>query len=264
SARPGKLVADSTWVPGTSRHYKDGLNWPWFWYSPRPPFTTNSQSRQSVQKAAELNSHSVVVQLDVVSIWYRWEKYWSSQSTCGAKKRVGDSPRGGNVSTNPQSPAVLSFESFESQNVQDLEGSSNHQQWYAVFTLTRHEKRVRAQCEEHQIESFLPTYKVKHRWKNRRSVQLELPLFPGYSFVRIEPRTRLHVLQLPGVISIVSSGRKMLPIPDEYMNSLREGLLVHRIEPHPGLALGCRVRISQGPMAGAVGILERDKSNFRV
>ena len=56
----------------------------------------------------------------------------------------------------------------------------------------------------------------------------------------------------------------MLPIPDEYMNSLREGLLVHRIEPHPGLALGCRVRISQGPMAGAVGILERDKSNFRV
>jgi len=133
-----------------------------------------------------------------------------------------------------------------------------------VFTLTRHEKRVRAQCEEHQIESFLPTYKVKHRWKNRRSVQLELPLFPGYSFVRIEPRTRLHVLQLPGVISIVSSGRKMLPIPDEYMNSLREGLLVHRIEPHPGLALGCRVRISQGPMAGAVGILERDKSNFRV
>lgn len=168
------------------------------------------------------------------------------------------------MSTNPQSPAVLSFGSFESQNVQDLEGSSNHLRWYAVFTLTRHEKRVRAQCEEHQIESFLPTYKVKHRWKNRRSVHLELPLFPGYSFVRIEPRTRLHVLQLPGVISIVSSGRNMLPIPDEYMNSLREGLLVYRMEPHPGLALGCRVRISQGPMAGAVGILERDKNNFRV
>ena len=56
----------------------------------------------------------------------------------------------------------------------------------------------------------------------------------------------------------------MLPIPDEYMNSLREGLLLYRMEPHPGLALGCRVRISQGPMAGAVGILERDKNNFRV
>jgi transcription antitermination factor NusG len=136
--------------------------------------------------------------------------------------------------------------------------------WYAVFTLTRHEKRVHAQCEDRQIESFLPLYKVKHRWKNGCNVELQLPLFPSYSFVRIDPRVRVKVLQLPGVVSIVSSGRELLPLEDEYVHSLRDGLAVHRIEPHPGLTVGDRVRIKTGPMAGSEGVLERRKNELRV
>jgi transcription antitermination factor NusG len=136
--------------------------------------------------------------------------------------------------------------------------------WYAVFTLTRHEKRVHAQCEDRQIESFLPLYKVKHRWKNRCNVELQLPLFPSYSFVRIDPRVRVKVLQLPGVVSIVGSGRELLSIPDDYIQSLRDGLLVHRIAAHPGLAVGEWVRIKTGPMAGSKGILERRKNDLRV
>ena len=168
------------------------------------------------------------------------------------------------MSTCSQSPYVSSG-CFERQNLEALyTAESNQPQWFAVYTLTRHERRVFAQCEERQIECFLPTFKVKHRWKNRRNVELELPLFAGYSFVRIDPRTRVRVLQLAGVISIVSSGRHPLPLPDGYINSLKEGLLVHKIEPHPGLAIGSRVRICKGPMEGAAGILERDKNNMRV
>ena len=167
--------------------------------------------------------------------------------------------------TRPQFLAGLSSVKSQPHSGHDSSQAGGHQlRWYAVFTLTHHEKRVWAQCTERQIESFLPTYKVKHRWKNRCSVQVELPLFPGYSFVRIDPRTRGQVLRLPGVISIVSSGRYPAPIPDEDMNSLREGLLVHQMKPHSKLAIGCRVRICKGPMAGAVGILERDKNGFRV
>jgi transcription antitermination factor NusG len=168
------------------------------------------------------------------------------------------------MSASPQSPAVPSLCYLGSQDIQHLCDTTDDLRWYAVFTFSRHEKRVFTQCEERQIESFLPTYKAEHRWKNRCRVVVELPLFPSYSFVRIDPRMRAKVLQLPGVISIVSSGRHLLPLPDEYMNSLRNGLLVHKMEPHPGLAIGCRVRIRKGPMAGAIGILERDKSNLRV
>jgi transcription antitermination factor NusG len=167
--------------------------------------------------------------------------------------------------TGPQSPVGPASVKLLSDNVHDLCQTSGHQpRWYALFTLSRHEKRVCAQCKERHIESYLPTYKVKHRWKNRCSVHMELPLFPGYSFVRIDPQTRGQVLRLPGVISIVSAGRYPQPIPDEYVNSLREALLVHQIKPHPELAVGCQVRISKGPMTGAKGILERDKNGLRV
>jgi transcriptional antiterminator RfaH len=166
------------------------------------------------------------------------------------------------MSTWPQPQPARPIGPFDSEAALDLCQPSAR--WYAVFTLARHEKRVFAQCELRQVESFLPLYKVRHRWKNRRIVDLELPLFPSYSFVRIDPRQRVHVLQVPGVVRIVSSGREMQPLPDDYINSLRDGLLIHRIEPHPGFAVGDWVRIKTGPMAGIEGVLERRKNELRV
>lgn len=167
------------------------------------------------------------------------------------------------MATSPYSQTVVPVGSFGS--LRDLcEVIPHSPKWYAVFTLSRHEKRVFAQCEQRQIESFLPLYKVKHRWKNRCTVDLELPLFAGYSFVRIDPRARVQVLQIPGVVSIVSSGKQLQPLPDHYIDALRDGLLVHRIEPHPDLEVGDRVRIKTGPMMGTEGILERRKNDLRV
>jgi transcription antitermination factor NusG len=169
------------------------------------------------------------------------------------------------MSTWPQSPSVVSPAQFGSNSGPDLRQVS-HQlpKWYAVFTLARHEKRVLAHCEQRQIESFLPLYKVEHRWKNRCTVDLELPLFPTYCFVRIDPRTRVQVLRVPGVVRIVSSGHQPEPVPDDYIHALRDGLLVHRIEPHSDLEVGDLVRIKTGPMTGAEGILERRKNDLRV
>jgi transcription antitermination factor NusG len=169
------------------------------------------------------------------------------------------------MSTWPQSPSVISPGLFDSKGaVQLWEDALREPRWYAVFTLARHEKRVFAQCERRQIESFLPLYKTKHQWKNRCTVDLELPLFPSYSFVRIDARARVQVLQVPGVIRIVSSGQKLQPLPDDYISALRDGLLAHRIEPYTEIAVGDWVRIKSGPMAGAEGVLERRKNELRV
>jgi transcription antitermination factor NusG len=136
--------------------------------------------------------------------------------------------------------------------------------WYAVFTMTRHEKRLTCLCAERRIESFLPLYRVRNRWKNRCTVTVELPLFPNYVFVRINAQKRVQILRLPGVLSIVSSGRNLLPVPDDYVALLRDGLLAHKIEPHPNMETGDRVCITAGPMAGMEGVLDRKKSGLRV
>jgi len=136
--------------------------------------------------------------------------------------------------------------------------------WYAAYTSPRHEKKVAQQMEGSRIQCFLPLYRSVRRWKDRRK-QLDLPLFPGYIFARFALRDRLQVLQLPGVVQLVGFSGKPAPLPDAEIESLRNGLTGNlRVEPHPYLQVGKRVRVHSGPMAGLEGILIRRKEKFRV
>jgi transcription antitermination factor NusG len=143
----------------------------------------------------------------------------------------------------------------------DREFSAN---WFAAYTNSHHEKRVVSHFGERQIESFLPLYAALHRWKNRCEVDLDLPLFPNYVFVHIDPRERVRVLEVPGVLSLVGFGRTLAPLSDFEIEALRSCGGQRKIEPHPYLVIGERVRIKAGPMTGMEGVLVRKKSNFRV
>ena len=136
--------------------------------------------------------------------------------------------------------------------------------WYAAYTSANHEKGVAKQLDERSVEHSLLLYESVRRWKDRR-VKLQLPLFPGYVFVRLALRDRLQVLQVPGVVRLVGFNGAPTPLPDEEIESLRlalaEGL---RAEPHPYLKVGRRVRITRGPLAGREGVLKRWKGDLRV
>jgi transcription antitermination factor NusG len=136
--------------------------------------------------------------------------------------------------------------------------------WYAVYTSANHEKRVAEQMAQRSVEHFLPQYASVRRWKDRR-VQLDLPLFPGYVFVRLALRDRLRVLKIPSVVCLVSFGGQPAALPDEAVAHLRDGLSGNlRIEPHPYLRCGRRVRLLRGALAGVQGILLRKKGRLRV
>jgi transcription antitermination factor NusG len=136
--------------------------------------------------------------------------------------------------------------------------------WFAVFVTPRHEKRVDEHCRVRGIESFLPLFQTQSHWKDGSKRVLQLPLFPSYIFVRLGSSGRASVLQVPGVILIVGGGRQQLPVPDTYIHFLREGLRQGRIEPHPYVTVGARVRIRSGVMAGMEGMLICKKNKFRV
>lgn len=136
--------------------------------------------------------------------------------------------------------------------------------WYAAYTCAQHEKRVAAELGAREVEHFLPLYSSVRRWKDRR-VTLDLPLFPGYVFVRLALRERLRVVQIPSVVRLVGFGGLPTALPDEEMEILQTGLSRSLgAEPHPFLAVGRRVRITGGPFAGLEGVLKRRKSNLRV
>jgi transcription antitermination factor NusG len=136
--------------------------------------------------------------------------------------------------------------------------------WYAAYTSANHEKKVSVELGRRSVESFLPLYSSVRRWKDRR-VQLEMPLFPGYVFVRITLTERLRVLQVPGVSKLVGFGGLPVALPDEQLEALRAGLNGQSCaEPHPYLSVGRRIRVVRGAFQGAEGILVRKKGVFRV
>ena len=135
--------------------------------------------------------------------------------------------------------------------------------WYAVHTCANHEKRVASQLVEREVEHFLPLYHSVRRWSDRR-VELDVPLFPGYVFVRLELRDRLRVLQIPSVVHLVGFGGLPVALPDTEMEIMRSGLSQSlRAEPHPFLTVGRRVRITGGAFAGLEGILKKKKGSLR-
>lgn len=146
---------------------------------------------------------------------------------------------------------------------EEATSNSSQPRWVAVYTVARHEKVVARQLEERRIEAFLPLYRSLHRWKDRRK-EVELALFPSYVFVRILTSNKLPVLQVPGVVSIVSFNEELAALPEQEINALRKGLQ-HQLcaEPCPYLKVGKRVRVVRGPMAGAQGILSRKKDRYR-
>jgi len=136
--------------------------------------------------------------------------------------------------------------------------------WLAAYTRSRHEKSVALHLESLQIPHFLPLYSKMSRWKDRK-VQLQFPLFPNYVFVRIPPSARVPVLRLPGVISLVSSRGRPLPMPETEIERLRDAIGKGSVvEPYRYLEIGRRVRVMSGPFEGYEGILEQKKNAHKV
>lgn len=131
--------------------------------------------------------------------------------------------------------------------------------WFAIQTRPRYEKKVTAELEEKGVEAFLPLHSATHQWSDRRRV-VNLPLFPGYVFVRITPllHARVSVLRTHGVISFVGVRNMGIPIPDteiEGIQAVLQGGVA--CEPYPYLKVGQSVRLRGGGcLDGVSGVLK--------
>jgi len=160
---------------------------------------------------------------------------------------------------------VSAAASFSLLNSQDLYLCPDYaeQRWYAAYTCANHEKRVAAELRARSVEHFVPLYNSVRRWKDRR-VLLDLPLFPGYVFVRLALRDKLRVLQVPSLVRLVSFNGQPAALSNDEMEALR-GSLTERLnaQPHAYLNVGRRVRVVSGPLTGLEGIIVRKKNHFR-
>ncbi len=154
---------------------------------------------------------------------------------------------------------------LDSQTVPAESTRSAQKHWFAVYTTYRHEKRVAAHFQNRAIEHYLPIYRAQHRWRDVSREEPDLPLFPCYVFVRIAREQRIPVLEVPGVLWMVgNSGSQPTPLPELEIETLRAALDPFRVEPHPYIAAGQRVRVRTGMLAGLEGIVVRRRNSLRV
>ena len=131
--------------------------------------------------------------------------------------------------------------------------------WHALYTRSRHEKKVAALLERRGYEAYLPLVPRESQWHDRKKV-VEWPLFPGYVFARFRSSEAGAVLGTPGVASLVGIDGTPAEIPAEEIENVRAlAAAVARTgsvpRPEPLMERGQTVRVLEGPFRGVRGIL---------
>jgi len=137
--------------------------------------------------------------------------------------------------------------------------------WFAVQVRARSEKLVASILENKGFENLLPVYKVQRR-RSDRVLGIELPLFPGYLFCRLDLNRRLLPLfTTPGVVRLLGAGNTPMPVDDSEIDAVRAIVKAGRLpRPWPMVEKGQRVRIEAGPLTGVEGILIGQRKNCRL
>lgn len=129
-------------------------------------------------------------------------------------------------------------------------------EWYAISTKFRCEKYVVDVLRRKGIEAYVPLLKRTRRYV-RKIVQSEIPLINCYAFVRITPRQRVAVLEVPYVHHFIGFEGKIVPVPEEEMQMMRRvvgELSEVTVEPRAWVE-GDKVEVIAGNLTGIQGTL---------
>lgn len=128
--------------------------------------------------------------------------------------------------------------------------------WLVLRTKSRHEHAVESVLLQKQIIAYLPKYKIVRNWKGRKRT-LEIPLFPGYVFVR--PRAdqyegMRYIRGSRGLLVFADSKPATMPEKDlDVVKMLVDSGAALTVD--SGLISGRRVKIIGGPFMGVEGEL---------
>lgn len=129
--------------------------------------------------------------------------------------------------------------------------------WFVLYTKSRHEKLINWDLNRRQIEAFLPLRRIKRRWSDR-SVVIEEPLFKSYLFVKTQLARKTEVLRTKGAVQFVRFNSQPVTVQESVIFSLKR--LVDEaiaIDPFPYFNTGDRIFIKSGPFKGTEGFIQR-------
>jgi transcription antitermination factor NusG len=138
--------------------------------------------------------------------------------------------------------------------------------WYAIQTLYKHEFRVLRDLSAKGFTGYLPLLYETRQWTDRTKI-IEMPAFGGYLFLRHDSslRSRSLVLNTSGVFRMLPDNHRPAAIADIEIESLRRALDSNIPCAKCELpAVGTRVRVKSGVLAGVQGQIVRTNNKSRL
>jgi transcription antitermination factor NusG len=136
--------------------------------------------------------------------------------------------------------------------------------WFALRVRPNYEKPVAAALRGKGFEEYLPLVRTKRQWSDRKKI-MDLPLFPGYLFCRLNLEERLPLLTTPGFLYLVGVGKNPEPVAESEIAAiqsvLRSGVPVTQCS---SLVVGQKVMLKYGPLRGLEGVLTKIANQHRM
>jgi transcription antitermination factor NusG len=136
--------------------------------------------------------------------------------------------------------------------------------WFAVRVRPNHEKPVAAALHGKGFQEFLPLLRSRRQWSDRVKI-MDLPLFPGYLFCRLNLEQRMPLLTTPGFLYLVGVGKNPEPVDESEIAAIRA--VLHSglpVKPWPSLMVGQKVQLKYGPLRGIEGVLTKIANQQRM
>lgn len=138
--------------------------------------------------------------------------------------------------------------------------------WYAVYTASRAEKKVKERLDQMGIENYLPLKTEYRIWSDRKK-KVTVPLVGGYIFVHVQVSDFLSVLMTTGIVSFLKEKGKAVMIPGKQIEQLKY-VEKHFDEPveivHEKIPEGTLVEVVKGKLSGFQGEMIKMKDKFRI
>ena len=147
-----------------------------------------------------------------------------------------------------------------------LENIDIEENWYAIYTMPRAEKKVYERLVEIGIKSYLPLITSIRIWSDRKK-KVTTPLISSYVFVKIEEEKLISLYQIQGVTGVLKYLKKPAIIRDTEIENLKILLSDSdnfSILDNPIFEKGETVRVLKGPFQGLIAQFYENKGKHRV
>jgi len=135
--------------------------------------------------------------------------------------------------------------------------------WYVFKVMSRQEKKAASQLAKKQIEYYLPLRPKKRTWSDRIKI-IEMPLFPGYIFVKIDFSSEKNALfSATGICGFISVDEKPAVMSEADIETIKKltasshELTTASIDNYPE---GLEVKFDHGPFKGVTAVVKGVKN----